>query len=134
MFSVHKRLTLCVRRSDNAHHYAYVHGVHKGVNPRHKTHFKSATTGVHLQFALITQAIHGWTEALAMHFFLVERALHNSENKDIRGGATCKNTWCLPQVNYQINSFHIEIQRGCFTVSPVRLSSCGYFGAARLIL
>ena len=32
------------------------------------------------------------------------------------------------------NSFHIEIQHGCFTVSPVRLSSCGYFCAVWLIL
>jgi len=67
-----KVLTLCVRRSDNACHYMYVHGVHKGVNPHHKTHVKSATTGIHLQFALIMQAIHGWTEALAMHFFLLK--------------------------------------------------------------
>jgi len=36
-----------VRGSDNARHYAYVHGVHKRVNPRHKTHFKSTTAGVH---------------------------------------------------------------------------------------
>jgi len=120
-----------VRRSDNARHYTYVYGAHKGVNPRHKTHFKSATTGVHLQFALITQAIHGWSED---GFFLVERALHNSENKDISGGATCENTWYVPRISAQINSFHIEIQRGCIAVSPVRLSSCGYFCAVRLIL
>ena len=119
---------------DNACHYVYVHGVHKGVNPCHKTHFKSATTNVHLQFALITQAIHGWSEALAMHFFLVERALHNSENKDRSVGTTSENTWCLPQISAQINSFHIEIQHGCFAVSPARLSSCGYFCAVKLIL
>jgi len=64
------QLTYCVRRSDNARHDAYVHCAHKGVNPCHKTHFKSATTGVHLQFALIT--IHGWFEAPAMHFFLLK--------------------------------------------------------------
>jgi len=34
-------LTHCVCGSDNARHHAYVHGVHKGANPRHKTHFKS---------------------------------------------------------------------------------------------
>jgi len=79
-----------VRGSDNARHYAYVHGAHKGVNPRHKTHFKSAATGVHLQLALITRAIHGWSEALAMHFFLFKER-HNSENKDISGGVTCEN-------------------------------------------
>jgi len=65
-------LTHCVRGSDNARHDVYVHGVHKGVNPHHKTHFKSATTGVYLQFALIMQAIHGWSEALAMHFFFLK--------------------------------------------------------------
>jgi len=42
------------------------------VSPRHKTHFKSATTGVHLQFVLITQAIHVWSGALAKHFFLLK--------------------------------------------------------------
>jgi len=67
-------LTHCVRGSDNARQYAYAHGAHKGVNPCHKTHFKSATTGVHLQFALIMPAIHGWSEALEMHlFWLKER-------------------------------------------------------------
>jgi len=60
--------------------------------------------------------------------------LHNSENKDISGGTTCKNTWCLPRISALINSFHIEIQCGCFTVSPVWLSSCGYFCAVRLLL
>jgi len=77
-----------MRGSNNACHYTYVHGVHKGVNPRHRTHFRGATTGVHLQFALITQAIHGWSDALPMHFF-VEGVLHNSENKDISRGETC---------------------------------------------
>jgi len=40
-------LTRCVRRSDNARHYTYVVGVHKGVNPH-------------------------WSEACAMHFFLLK--------------------------------------------------------------
>jgi len=42
--------------------------------------------------------------------------------------------WRLPWISAQINSFHIEIQRGYFTVSLVRLSSCGYFFAVRVIL
>ena len=66
-------LTHCVRGSDNARHYAYVHDVHKGVNSHHKTHFKSVNVGIHLQFALITEAIHGWSEALAMHLFLLKK-------------------------------------------------------------
>jgi len=45
--------------------------------------------------------IHGWSDALAMPFLFVERALHNSENKDISEGATCKNTWCLPWISAQ---------------------------------
>jgi len=65
-------ISYCVRGSNNARHYAYVHGMHQGVNRRHKTHFKSATTGIHLQFALITQVMHGWSEALAMRFFLLK--------------------------------------------------------------
>jgi len=125
-------LTLCMHRSDNAHNYTYVVDVRKGLSPLLKTLFKSATTGVHLQFALITQAIHGWSEALVMHFLLKERC--TTQNKDVSGGATCENMWCLPQISAQINSFHIEIQRGCFAISLVRSSSCGYFCAVRLIL